>query len=150
MKSIFSKDNENLNIKAVLTLGGALLSSLFAPNAFAEATPTNIVNPPAVEYNIMKKAGERAGLDDVFSLEEIITNIPKDKIPSITQNATNRNELKLYLSGLGLDLGATNMNLVDQLSTVVKTYTYGQLADSIYKAEGGKGYDYGIKSLYFM
>ncbi len=134
MKSIFSKDNENLNIKAVLTLGGALLSSLFAPNAFAEATPTNIVNPPAVEYNIMKKAGERAGLDDVFSLEEIITNIPKDKIPSITQNATNRNELKLYLSGLGLDLGATNMNLIDQLSTVVKTY-YNNISSEITNLE---------------
>ena len=31
--------------------------------------------------------------------------------------------------------------------TLIKTYTYEQLSKAIYLAEGGKGYDYGIKSV---
>ncbi|MDI3474202.1 MAG: hypothetical protein PWR30_525 [Candidatus Woesearchaeota archaeon] len=100
-------------IKTGILIGAAFASQLFAQKAYSA-----IIQQPTAQYQTMEQAGEEAGEDGEFSLEEIIKNLPEENVLNITPFAFNKEELREYYSGLGLDLEAKNEEAIKNLLEV--------------------------------
>lgn len=112
----------NLNFKGILTLAGAYVSTFFGTTTLAEPVQPFPEVKPIVQYETFKSAGEKAGRDGSFSLEEIISYLPEGFISQITEEATTVEDYKQYLHRLGLDLDKENDQLIDNLSKVLSEY----------------------------
>jgi len=128
MKKITDKikfSNIGNKIKTGILVGAALASPLFAQKAYSAIIPQ-----PTAQYQMMEQAGEEAGEDGEFSLEEIVMNLPEDSALKITPFAFNQEELRDYYSGLGLDLEAKNEEAIENLSKVTISH-YNSITNDI-------------------
>lgn len=131
MKKITDKfDNIGNKIKTGILVGAAVASSFFAQKAFAQKAYSAIIPQLTEQHRMMEQAGEEAGEDGEFSLEEIVKNLPEDSALKITPFAFNKEELKEYYSGLGLDLEAKNGEAIENISKLTISH-YNSLTNDI-------------------